>query len=257
MLEVNGVDISQKLQALLSKKNWPKIVHIFSDEANGYSDQMINDVEKAQKLKTQFPFLPLGGFGSYHDRSAGVLNKHFEFGFYSSISQREIKNILSQNKSWGLYNVSAGNYDDPRMSFGPILFTARKAGLSQYLEWSSAGFNNYPYYELDGREADVVNFYPTIEGKLYPSIRFELATEGLQFYRKMVLLENLIKINKGTGRPVGNARAWLDAFRGKYSFTSTGDLKELKKINFHQMNAELTQQLQLLVAQKLELLSTR
>ena len=257
LLEVNGVDISQKLQALLSKKNWPKIVHIFSDEANGYSDQMKNDVEKAQKLKTQFPFLPLGGFGSYHDRSAGVLNKHFEFGFYSSISQREIKNILSQNKSWGLYNVSAGNYDDPRMSFGPILFTARKAGLSQYLEWSSAGFNNYPYYELDGREADVVNFYPTIEGKLYPSIRFELATEGLQFYRKMVLLENLIKINKGTGRPVGNARAWLDAFRGKYSFTSTGDLKELKKINFHQMNAELTQQLQLLVAQKLELLSTR
>ena len=253
----NNVVLTKKFEALLNKKNWPKIVYTFSDEAGGYSDQIKNDIEKAQKLKSQFPFLALGGFGSTKDRGAEQLNSTFDYGFFSHIGQRDIKNFHSKNKSWGLYNLSAGNYDDPRMSFGPMLFSARKAGLSQYLEWSSAGFNNYPYYELDGREADIVNFYPTLDGRIYPSIRFALATEGLQFYRKMVLLENLIKTYKSSGKSYGSAKAWLDSYRGKYSFTSTDDLKDFKQLNFYQMNAELTQQLQLLVAQKLELLSTR
>lgn len=235
--------IGEELQNAFAKKKWPAIIHTFSDEAAGYSDQVKSDMEKLAHLKKNFPFLSLGGFGSFKERSAEALNKSFDYGFYSHIGQREIKWAANQNKKWGLYNISPGNFDDPRIAFGPALYFARRAGLSQYLEWNSFGFNNYPYYELDGREADVVTFYPGSDGRLHPSLRFELAVEGLHFLRKLHLLEKIIR-EKKTGKYVSSAKAWLDSFRYHYNFTSSDELPLIKKIDFKKINTELNVHLQ-------------
>lgn len=231
------------LKSLLSNKNWPKIVHTFSDEAGGYSDKVASDIELAKKYQKHFPFMALGGFGSFHGGDSNKLNSYFEYGFFSSLSKSDVSKLRSNNQRWGLYNVSAGNLDDPRFSFGLGLYIARLNGLSQYLEWHATAFNNYPYYDFDGRESDVVMFYPTTDGKLLHSLRFELATEGLHAYKKLRLIENAIADNAGPSAALSAAKTWMDSIRREHYFYSSPVFMSNKKINFREFDTKLNEHL--------------
>jgi hypothetical protein len=209
--EAYAKKLSPLLNAYLQKSGMPKIVHTFSDEAGGYSDKVNEDLSFAKKLKAAFPFMLRGGFGSKSDPATRELNTYFDYGIFSNVSKNQLQ-MMGRNSKWGSYNASPGNLDDPRFSFGPGLFYAHKAGLSQYLEWHASAVNNYPYYDLDGRESDVVMFLPTSDGELYPTLRFELATEGLHLLRKLLLLEKALAKDSGSGTQ--RAREWLQLVRG-------------------------------------------
>ena len=56
-----------------------------------------------------------------------------------------------------------------------------------------AAYNNYPYFDLDGRESEVAMFYPKSDGSLLTTLKFELSAEGLQDYRLLLLLERSLK----------------------------------------------------------------
>ncbi|MBC7714648.1 MAG: DUF4091 domain-containing protein [Rhizobacter sp.] len=241
---------SSELKDLLGKKSWPKIVHTFSDEAGGYSDKIGSDIELAKKLKKHFPFMSLGGFGSFHGGDSNKLNAFFDYGFYSSLSKSDINKLKENNQRWGLYNASAGNLDDPRFSFGLGLYIARQNGLSQYLEWHATAANNYPYYDFDGRESDAVMFYPTTDGKLLHSLRFELATEGLHAYKKLKLIESAVANNSGNPAALKEAKAWLQGLgRENYFYSSTTFLSN-KSVNFHTFEVKLNEQLKNLFSKK-------
>lgn len=228
-----------QLKSLLLKKSWPKIVHTFSDEAGGYSDKISSDIELAKKLKKHFPFMLLGGFGSFHGGDSNKLNSYFDYGFYSSLSKGDITKLKDNGQRWGLYNASAGNLDDPRFSFGLGLYIARLNGLSQYLEWHATASNNYPYYDFDGRESDAVMFYPTQNGKILHSLRFELATEGLHAYKKLKLLENAALAGEGSPVALKEAKAFLDSLRREHFFYSSTTFMSNKSINFRSFEAKL------------------
>jgi hypothetical protein len=230
---------SADLQTLFSRKNWPKIVYTFSDEAGGYSDKVASDIELGKKLKKRFPFMALGGFGSFSAANSVKLNSLFDNGFYSSLTKDDIIKLKTNNQAFGIYNASPGNLDDPRFSFGLGLYVARLNGLSQFLEWHSTAFNNYPYYDFDGREADSVMFYPTMDGKLLPALRFELATEGLHAYRKLRLLENVIKNNLGNTENLSTAKLWLDSIKRENNFYSSSTFMSNKKHNFRDFSSAL------------------
>lgn len=232
-----------ELKSLLSKKNWPKIVHTFSDEAGGYSDKTAADIELAKKLKKHFPFMPLGGFGSYHGGDSSKLNSYFDYGFFSSLGKGDITKLKDNNQRWGLYNASPGNLDDPRFSFGLGLYIARQNGLSQYLEWHATAVNNYPYYDFDGRESDVVMFYPTINGKTLHSLRFELATEGLHTYKKLKLIETAVANQTGNPEALKLAKNWLDGLRRENYFYSSTTFMSNKSINFKAFQNKLDEHL--------------
>lgn len=234
---------SPELKSLLSNKNWPKIVHTFSDEAGGYSDKIANDIELAKKLQKHFPFLALGGFGSYHGGDSVKLNDYFHFGFFSSLSKANISRLKENGQRWGFYNASAGNLDDPRFSFGLGLYIARLNGLSQYLEWHSSAFNNYPYYDFDGRESDVVMFFPTKDGRLLHSLRFEMAIEGLHSFRKLKLLEKAISSGMGPNQATVAAKKWLDSVKRENYFYSSTTFLNNKKNNFLEFDARLEEHL--------------
>ncbi|MBC7538415.1 MAG: hypothetical protein H7281_06320 [Bacteriovorax sp.] len=231
------------LKMLLSNKNWPKIVHTFSDEAGGYSDKIASDIELAKKYKKYFPFLPLGGFGSFHDGDSKKLNSYFDYGFYSSLTKSDISKLKNTNLRWGFYNASAGNLDDPRFSFGLGLYIARLNGLSQYLEWHSAAVSNYPFYDFDGRESDVVMFFPTLDGKLLNSLRFELSTEGLHAFKKLKLLENAVANNSGRKMSINSARAWIESLKKENFFYSSNTFMNNKKNNFRDFEIKLNEHL--------------
>jgi hypothetical protein len=239
--EVYHQKISHLLKPLLTKKDAPQLIYTFSDEAGGYSDQIASDIERAKKLKKNYPFLTLGGFGSFAAKGASSLNQFFQHGFYSSIKKNDLAHVKADKNLWGFYNASPGNFDDPRFAFGPGLFVAQKSGLHHYLEWNS-GFNNYPYYDFDGRESDVSLFYPSTDMNLYSSLRFELSTEGLTALRKLLLLERTISSQK-KDKVFEEARTWLSELKIKYDIFSREESIRYKKFNFQQFSSELNQHL--------------
>lgn len=248
--DVYFTKIAKLVNPLLAKKTWPKIVHTFSDEASGYSDKVGSDIVLAKKLQKYFPNLALGGFGSFNGSDSKTLNSYFQYGFYSSLTKADISSLKNHSQKWGFYNASAGNLDDPRYSFGLGLFIARAEGLSQYLEWNSIGFNNYPYYDFDGRESDVAIFYPARDGNLYPTLRFEFSTEGLDLFRKLLLLDTAISEGKGSRIDNKSAKDWLLSARRENSFYSTTTPMSLKTNNFRELSNQLNGHLAKLYAHK-------
>ncbi len=234
---------ASELKSLLSNKKWPKIVHTFSDEAGGYSDKTASDIELAKKLQKHFPFMALGGFGSYHGGDSNKLNSYFNYGFFSSLTKSDISRLKDNGQRWGFYNASAGNLDDPRFSFGLGLYIARLNGLSQYLEWHSSAFNNYPYYDFDGRESDVVMFFPSKDGKLLRSLRFELSTEGLHAYKKLKVLEGAITSGAGPASAISAAKSWLDFVKRENYFYSSTTFMSNKKNDFREFDLKLDEHL--------------
>lgn len=226
-------EYSSRLNDLFSKysKNGsPKIVHTFSDEAGGYSNRIAEDLELGKTLRKRFPNLLLGGFSSFGHNDAKELNQLFDYGFYSNFSQSEASTLSRKGKRWGNYNFAPGNLDDPRFSFGPGLFLARLSGLSHYLEWHATGFNNYPYYELDGRESDVSMFLPVTDGSLYKTMKYKFSVEGLELFRKLVLLDSLIKSKSGS-KDMSRPHSW---FRKLRTWNSSSDLTLFKnELNAH------------------------
>ncbi len=231
--EFSHKDYLSRLNDLFSKysKNGsPKIIHTFSDEAGGYSNRVAEDLEIGKNLKKKFPNLLLGGFSSFGHNDAKELNQLFDYGFFSNYSQSESSVLSRKGKKWGNYNFAPGNLDDPRFSFGPGLFIARSSGLSHYLEWHATGFNNYPYYELDGRESDVSMFLPNSNGSLYKTLKYKFSVEGLELFRKLVLLDSLIKSKSGS-KDMSKPHSW---FRKLRTWNSASDLKVFKKeLNAH------------------------
>lgn len=239
----------QTIAALLKPeftKSFPAIVYTFSDEAGGYSDKTNQDLKVAEVLKKHFSFIPRGGFSSFTNSNSQKLNNSFDYGFYSQATEKNRK-TLEKNQKWGLYNSAPGNFDDPRMSFGLGLFMARKAGLSHLLEWNSAGFNNFPYYDFDGRESDIAIFYPSEDMKLYSTLRFEFATEGLHQFQKLKLLENLLADSKQNSQELKSAKIWLENLKMNNPFSNSLNFTKKESISFQRLQSELNHHLNILL----------
>ncbi|MBK27045.1 MAG: hypothetical protein CME70_23780 [Halobacteriovorax sp.] len=207
------------------KKLDTQIVYTFSDEAGGYSDKIKSDLEFAKFVKANYPTLRLGGFTQTGVEELKELNNMFDFGFYANFNKSLGK---MKNQKWGAYNGTPRALDDPRFGFGPMLFAAQKEGLSHYLDWHMAAYNNYPYFDLDGRESEIAMVYPRSDGSLAPSLKLELSAEGLQDYRLLLLLEKLVKRKNPKNELFRKvAKKWLSKvlkthslYQGKEPFTA-------------------------------------
>jgi hypothetical protein len=239
--------ISSVLSKYLMRPGMPKVVHTFSDEASGYSDRVAQDVTLGREIKEKLPFMSLGGFSSLSETSTSELRSLFDYGFYSNVSKTQL-NMFSGKDKWGSYNASPGNLDDPSYTMGPGLFYARGKGLSYYLEWHASAVNNYPYYDLDGRESDVTMFMPSLSGKLNPTIRYILAVKGLNSFRKLILLDQAVSSKKGSEKNRELAKSWL--LRIKKGEWSQFDniLRPVDNFSFTHFEAELNEHLHRLLA---------
>lgn len=194
----NNNDEITHLKTILKKFKDKKIefIYTYSDEANGYSNKIVDDIKKGSELKRKLPELKIGGFSNFNDQEVKKLNNLFDFGFYSSLKNEDLNYLKKNNLNFGLYGGGASNLSDLRHVFGFALFLAQKNGVRGYLEWNTPGFNNFPYYDLDGRESDVVLFYPTISDGLFESFRFQLLKEGLAINQRLRYLEFLVENKK-------------------------------------------------------------
>ncbi len=182
---------SRLLKTQMAKKNWLPIVVDISDEAAGYSQKVERDLKRAETMETYFPYLQRGGYtqpikkGEYGDD----LNMKLNVMSLSSITDNYRKRLKKSDINWGRYTQAAGIDDANRKKFGLDLFLEWKKGSQHLLGWSLSLSQNYPYYDLDGRERDAMMFYPRKNGTLLTSINFEQAAKGLEDYRLLCLLE--------------------------------------------------------------------
>jgi hypothetical protein len=199
-----GKALGDRLGQLLRSSKWPEIVVNFSDEAAGYSNVVERDIKRGEQLEKYFPFFRRGGFSTM-DKKASLIRLHslFSDGSYSNYVESEAKQLEARGLSWGNYNAASAPFDNPRYSFGMGLFIARKLGLSHRLGWHMSAIQNYPYFDLDGRENDAAMIYPSSSGKLLSTIKYEQATQGILDFRLIKLLEQHAQHSP-------RIRAWLN-----------------------------------------------
>lgn len=177
------------LQEHIDKGKWLPIVFDISDEATGYSQMVDRDVRRAEMLERYYPSLRRGGYS--HPIEAGQpgfeLNEKFTDISFSSIDDRTINRYRQEGKKWGLYNQSTGLFVNNRKAFGKDLIEARSKGCDHLLEWHLVLAQNYPYYDLDGREHDAMMIFPRLDGGFDFALKFEWAAQGLEEYRLMLL----------------------------------------------------------------------
>jgi hypothetical protein len=248
IFDILNMDMSKEkkllyLTKLLSKKNWPEIVHAFSDEAGGYSNKVSSDLNKAKNFKQNYPLLKLGLFG-HTSKDLHKFNASFETGLYSSVNKVQIKKLENNGQKWGLYNAASGAIDDPRFAFGEGLYVSRQAGASFYYDWHLSAFQNYPYFDLDGREGDIAMLYPRLNGDLYPALKFEMANQGLSLFRKILLIKNSVKEGVGTKSGVVTGKLWLKEFNLRHRFFSKPNYSRKKNYDFFKFNNEVNQLLE-------------
>lgn len=202
----NQVQVTPILNRFLAKRDkkvvrkYSDIVFTFSDEALGYAGTVSRDINRGKFLKSTFPKWTLGGFSQVDSEGKSfALNRYFDEGSYSHYNSKQMAKLTENGLNWGLYNQASEPTQNPRFSMGLGLYVARALGLSHLLEWHLSAFHNYPYFDLDGRENDAVMLYPTSNGELRSTLKFEQATQGLRDYRKLKWLESrgkLTPINK-------------------------------------------------------------
>lgn len=199
---------SEVIKKHIKDKNWLPLVLDYSDEASGYSQKVDCDLKRSDVMKTYYPYLRRGGFS--HAIKKGKygykLNQDFTDPSVSSYSKEFIANCKKRKADWGLYNVAIGLFDNGRACFGEGLFTMAHHDTNHLLEWYLTGSQNFPYYDLDGREYDAMMVFPRKDGSLDLALKFELNSQGLEDYRLLLLLEELA--NKA-GEKGSTARDWL------------------------------------------------
>ena len=244
-------DMSQesyhKVHAEFIKKTldrYPEInfIYTYSDEAHGYGNRIDADIYKGKEYKKFYPFLKLGGFTTIGKGNLEELNNLFDWPFFSDTNFKEIKKAKSNKVILGLYNSSQNTMDDPRFTFGVGLFMARNSGVSSYVEWSSVGFHNYPYFDLDGRESDVVLFYPRKDGGINMTLRLALAVEGLNMFRKLVYLDSLLNSPQAIQK-YPKLKDKFQLFKQKYYFFKEPRFLSQKGHNFRLIDQEISQML--------------
>jgi hypothetical protein len=153
-----------------------------------------------------------------------------------------LKTWQRQGHQWGAYNGAPGNFDDPRFGFGVGLFLATRAGLTHYLEWQAN--NNYPYFELDGREGDVSAWLPLADGTVRPTVRFMLAAQGLETYRKLLVLAHRAEKDDALGAEL---KSWLGKLGERYKIFQTPRLLKSESFQYQSFENELDEKLKKII----------
>ncbi|MDD7986601.1 hypothetical protein PQO01_16745 [Lentisphaera marina] len=218
-------------------KKYPsiEIVLNISDEAHGYSQKVERDVKRLNLVQEFYPYLKTGGYT--HEIKKGAYGTEINFSTfdelsYSTANKESIQHAESTGKKWGMYNQGIALEEYNREVFGQAMFTLHKKGAAHMIQWYFNGHQNYPYYDLDGRENDAMMVYPRMDGGLDYGIKFELATQGVEDYRLLQLLDSLAKGAKGA-----KAREWLN--KHYYDYDPAPVKYSTKQMNFTYKNDEL------------------
>lgn len=187
------------------------LIYLYSDEPSGYRNAVDQDYEKLFELRKTLPGFYLGGFGNLYDfKQAKKLYEAWDVGFYTDIPNKGlIKKLNNFHTSWGLYNLCAEIEAPLRICYGVILYKLYKSGIKTVIEWHLNSSQNYPYFDLDGREADIAFLKTNAAGDIFETHRMSELQFGLETFKKLINLDYYLNSRKTLGLSETEAQKWL------------------------------------------------
>lgn len=208
----------KKLEAQIKQKS--NFVYLYSDEATGYRNAVDQDLKILSKLKKKIPSLMLGGFGNLFDLEKGrSLYKSWDVGLYHDMTSSNDLVLLNQwHKQWGLYNICSEPNAPIKLCCGLVLYKLFQAGVMNIMEWHLNSNQNYLYFDLDGREADIAMLLTDETGKLFETYRYKELQSGLLIFYKLLALNEYLKNRKAPGLMEMKAKKWLEKLQIEPTF---------------------------------------
>lgn len=214
----------ENLNLELKKFQATPLIYLYSDEATGYRNAIEYDYTEGKKLKNKFPSIEIGGFANPYDyKRAKKLYESWSYIYFSDIpGKRFISEIDRKYKEWGVYNLCAEIDANLTNCYGRVLYSLYRNGLRSMIEWHLNSSQNYPYFDLDGREADISFLLTDRTGELHPTLRYRELQSGLLIFKKLLYLEQ--ESSKGKLSP-GDAK-WLGEVENQVKFPLKPGLKQ-------------------------------
>lgn len=188
--------------------DWLPIVYDYSDEPALYSQKVEEDMRESKFLMKYYPNLLRGGYSHAipKDEYGYDLNLTFTDISVSSVTKEFSDVIQKKGARWGFYNPCLLLTQNNRQAYGEALFAAKKDGCDHMLGWFLTLHQNYPYFDLDGRENDAMMIFLKKDASFDMALKFEWAALGTEDYRLLMLLEQLAN---AAGSKGAEARQWL------------------------------------------------
>ena len=114
------------------------------------------------------------------------------------ISRGLLSDLKNSGSDLWFYNIG-----QDRFTFGYYLWKTKAKGR---LQWHYQLPSVDPYFDLDGRESDYCATYPSLEDHPINAVWFEWVREGVNDYRYLVTLDNLIRKVEALNNPSFSAR---------------------------------------------------
>ena len=236
------LNLNSEFNQLMSRTQ-QDFIYLYSDEASGYRNAIDEDLVTLKKIKKLLPGALLGGFGNLYDfKKAQKLYEAWDVGFYTDIPENDyIQKLDSLHRKWGLYNICAEVTAPMRICYGVALYKLFKSGVQEVLEWHLNSSQNYPYFDIDGREADIAFLVSDQTGALYETYRYSELQHGLIVFWQLLSLDSYLASRKTFGLTDKKAKDWLFSVNKLQTFPIKSLIKKLNASGMSNFYTSLNQ----------------
>jgi hypothetical protein len=163
---------------------WPTLVYNVGDEPHG--DNVAASVAAAAAFRRAGALTSV--FTSLVDGSAEtapLLDGAVDLAILTHHSAYALRRVANASARFMTYNLG------DRYGAGVYQFRLRAEGCLGHYQFAFSSVGADPYYALDAREDDIVAAFTHGDGRLRPTLQFELYREGLTDLRYALLAERL------------------------------------------------------------------
>ncbi len=207
----------------LSKtEGWPPLRAYVMDEA-GAHNLLDEAVYYYGLVKRRYPDITTwtdigGGIALGHDE-IGQLDRVVDNFSTNRFTPQIAKALLARKKPYGVYNGAGHTLAGPRFFFG---FYGFKTGAAQIAQWVYH-FGDSVFKGNGFRQEDEGYVYPGPDGPL-PSIHWESVREGVDDYRYVTLLRQLMLSRREAAKPGGDVlRNILSQINWEFQALASGE----------------------------------
>jgi hypothetical protein len=166
----------------------PALVHSIADEPTPSAIEGVVKVARAFKQATPsvktaaFTSLPTGRRDP-QAALAGVIDQ-----IYLTLHTEEgVRHVVASGSQCALYNQTG------RYRRGAYLFKMRSLGCGGHMQFAFHAVHADHWYDLDGRESDMVAVFTHPDGKLRPSLDLVAYRQAVNDYRHLMFVDALVK----------------------------------------------------------------
>ena len=197
-------DILRAIKAHAQQKHWRPLTYVIGDEPD--EDALNGTIRVARAFKAAGTGNRTSVFTSIShlskDKKRLKLAGLVDLLYLNGHSDKALRALHHKGSAWALYNMN------DRYHRGVYLYKLRALGCKGHMQYAFNSTHVDPWYDLDGRESDMVAAFTHPDGVLRPALDLKRYREAITDYRYLLKLERAIahSSNKNAQK---QAKSWL------------------------------------------------